>query len=279
MADYDSSLPVRTHEVVGSTVDSNTPLFLVGGTDGSNYQALSTDSSGVLNTNTTLSWDDTNKVYVWDGTTDLAIAIDGSAAKTNGLQILGTDGTNAQILSTDASGVLNTSDNWLDTNKVVITDGTDDLEIVVDGATAGTKGVHILGTDGTNAQILRTDTSGSLYVNTSGAPDDTITYGTANLVKSTATSVVSKAGVATVAGISASGSGLMKVEVKYGTTGSEAVIAVLFNSTANPNIVFDFPNGLSVASGETILLSCTNLERAASPASDFSGYGSIIVTA
>lgn len=281
MADYDSSLPVRTHEKDGDAVDANTPLFLVGGTDGTNYQALSTDNTGALNVNASLTWDDTNKVYIWDGTTDLSVAVDGSAAKTNGLQVLGTDGTNAQILSTDTSGVLNTNATivWDDTNKVVITDGTNDLPISVDGAAEKTEGITVMGSDGTNNYTLLTDSNGALYVNTGGAPDDSVTYGTANLVKNTATTVVSQAGAAKVAGISASGSGRMKVEVKYGTTGSEAVIAVLFNSTANPNVEFTFPNALDVASGETILLSCTNLEWLPSPTSDFDGYGSIITTA
>ncbi len=223
MVDYDSALPMRGAITDGLAVDATTTGIPIVGTDGSNYQFLSTDSSGVLNTNATITWNNAN--------------------------------------------------------KVVVTDGTDDLQIVVDGATAGTNGVHILGTDGTNAQILKTDTAGSLFVNTGGSPDDTVNYATANLVKDTATTTATIAGVVTVAKVIASGSGLMKVEVKYGTTASEAVIAVLFNSTANPNIEFEFPKGLLVASGETILLSCTNLENAASPASDFSGYGSIVTTA
>lgn len=279
MADYDSSMPVRTWEKDGDTVDANAPLFLMGGTDGTNFQAVSTDSSGAVNVNASLSWDDANKVYIWDGTTDLSVAVDGAAAKTNGLQVLGTDGTNAQILSTDTSGVLNTNITWDDSNKVQITDGVDDLQIVVDGAAAGTNGLHLLGTDGTNAQIVRMDSSGAVYVNTGGAPDDSNTYGTANLVKNTATTVVSQAGAATVSKVQASGSGRMKVEVKYGTTGSEAVIAVLFNSSSNPNVEFEWPNGLSVGAGETILLSCTNLEWLPSPTSDFDGYGAIVQTA
>jgi len=43
-----------------------------------------------------------------DQTTGLAIATDGSATKSTGLQALGTDGTNAQTLATDTSGHLKT---------------------------------------------------------------------------------------------------------------------------------------------------------------------------
>lgn len=342
MADYDSALPVRTQEVDGSSVAATTPIFLVAGTDGTNYQALSTDSDGNLQVDVAsggMTWDNTNKVYVWDGTTDLSVAVDGATAKTNGLQILGTDGTNAQIVSTDSSGVVQTdlvsslpagTNNIGDvdiasiatgtnsigtvgldagtnnigevdvasistgtnsigtigldagTNDIGIihlTDGTTELDVAIDGSAAKTNGLQVLGSDGTNATILKTTSSGELYVNTGGAPDDSLTHNTANLVKDTATTVVSEDGASTVAKVMASGSGLMKVEVKYGSTGSESTIAVLINSTANPNVELDFPNGLQVASGETLLLSCTNLEKSASPASDFSGYGSIVTTA
>ena len=223
MADYDSALPMRGNVVDGEAVDATNGMLVIGGTDGSNYQALSTDANGVLNVSATA---------------------------------------------------------WDDTNKIVITDGTDDLQIVVDGSAAGTNGVHLLGTDGTNAQILSTDANGYLNVNSDQSPGaNSVTYATANLVKDTPTTTATLAGAVTVQSIQASGSGLMKVEVKYGTTASEVVIAVLINSTANPNVTFDFPDGLAVAGGETILLSCTNLESAASPASDFSGYGSIVTTA
>jgi len=210
---------------------------------------------------------------------------DAVAAGTTGIPALGTDGSNYQFLAVDSSGNLQTDlasalpAGTNDLGIVHVTDGTTELDVAVDGSAAKTNGVQVLGTDGTNAQILKTDTNGSLYVNTSGAPDDSVTYATANLVKDTPTTVVSQAGAAIVAKVVFTGSGLTKVEVQYGTTSSEATIAVLMNSTANPTVEFEFPNALQVASGETILLKCTNLENAASPSSDFSGYGSIVTTA
>ena len=223
MAEYDSSLPVRTQDLDGDTVDANAPLFLVGGTDGTNFQMISQTSNGFVNVNTLLTAGTANigKIVVTDGVDDLGIAVDGSLAETTGIQIMGTDGTNAQILSTDTSGVLNV-----------------------------------------NANI-------------GGGIENSDTFGSINLVKATPATVVTLAGAAIVRKIVASGSGLMKVEVKYGTTAAEVVVATFFNSTANPNVEYEYPAGLTVAGGETILISCTNLEKNASPGSDFTGYATI----
>jgi len=254
MVDYDSALPVRTQLVDGDTVDANQDLFLVGGTDGTNYQALSTDASGVLNVNAALVWDDTNKIVITDGTDDLEINADGSINVNSTLQA----GTN-------------------DIGIVHLTDGTTELDIAVDGSAAKTNGIQILGTDGVNAQILSTDSNGYLNVNTdspSGA--NTITYGSVTAVKDTPVTVVSQAGASIATGIQASGSGLMKVEVKYGVTSSETTTIVLYNSTANPNVSYDFPKGFDIASGSTMLISVTNLERRPSTASDFTAHATIL---
>ena len=206
-------------------------------------------------------------------------------ADNQGLVMMGNDGSNYQDLSVDSSGNLQVDvvaelpAGTQVIGEVKVTDGTDDLDIATDGSAAKTKGIQVLGTDGTNAQILKTDTSGALFVNTGGALSNSNTYASVNLVKDTPTTLVSLAGAAVVRKIVASGSGLMKVDVQYGTTASETTIAVLINSTANPNVELDFPHGLTVASGETILLECTNLEASGSPASDFSGYGTIMTEA
>lgn len=257
MADYDSALPVRTQLVDGAPIDSTQDLFLIGGTDGSNYQALSTDSSGALNVNASLTWDDTNKVFITDGTEDLAINADGSINANSTLQA----GTN-------------------DIGIVHLTDGTTELDVAVDGSAAKTNGIQILGSDGVNSHVLSVDSNGFLNVNTdspSGA--NTITYGSALAVKDTPITVVSQAGASIVTGIQASGSGLMKVEVKYGITGSEITTLVLYNSTANPNVDYRFPKGFEIASGSTMLINVTNLERKPSTGSDFTAHGTILLEA
>ena len=135
----------------------------------------------------------------------------------------------------------------------------------------------ILGEDGAgNAQYISTDSAGRINVNIGGGLYNTVSNGTANLVKDTPTSVYSEAGGYVLRKIYVAGSGLMKIDVKYGTTGAEVSKIVKFNSTANPNIEVEFPDGLSVIGSETIKVVCTNLENAASPASDFTGYASFI---
>lgn len=112
-----------------------------------------------------------------------------------------------------------------------------------------------------------------------GNVDNDFTAGSANLVKDTATTVATLSGVEDVRKVIASGSGLMKVEILFGVTSSEAVIATFFNSTANPNIEFTLEDSLPVPSGSTIFVRCTNLENAASPSSDFDGYATIVTVA
>jgi len=67
----------------------------------------------------------------------------------------------------------------------------------------------------------------------------------------------------------------LEVELYHGTTASETLFAVKFNSTANPNVEFEFPEGVEVDNTETIYVECTNLENQASPASDFDGYATM----
>lgn len=222
MADYDSALPIRGNVTCGEAVDANNTSLVVSGSDGTNYQCISVDTSGYVNTNTTL----------------------GNSTNTIG--------------------------------KVEITDGTSDLPLAVDGTAEKAIGIEVYGSDGTNNYVLLTDNTGALIVNTSGSENNTVTYATTNLVKDTPTTVVSLAGAVEVVRVVVSGSGFMKVELKTGITSSETTKAVKFNSTANPNVEFVFPEGLNIASGSSIVISCTNLENKASPASDFAGYGTIV---
>jgi len=131
--------------------------------------------------------------------------------------------------------------------------------------------------DGTNTLAVNAD--GSINVNTSGAgSDNTYHYGSANLVKDTATTVESQAPSAdeNYKALMVSGAGLCEWAVKFGTTGSESVIMQFWTTPSNPTKYVDIPDSITVSSGETILIEATNREKPASPASDFTGHATLI---
>ena len=135
---------------------------------------------------------------------DNPVNTDGSAIATSLFQVGGTDGTNAQIFKTDTNGELQVdvlsmpavdtelppaaalADNTANPTVPavgafnMVFDGTNwdraqAVDVVTDGSAAGTKGIHVLGTDGTNAQIIKTDTDGNIQVDVLTMPSVTVT--------------------------------------------------------------------------------------------------------
>jgi hypothetical protein len=109
-------------------------------------------------------------IEIKDGESDTrAVVASGADDLANGNQLvtasvlyaLDDDGTYDR-LNIDTNGSLEVNV----TNRVdsVITDGNQFVQIPTDGGTAKTTGIHALGTDGTLAQILKTDSSGELQV-------------------------------------------------------------------------------------------------------------------
>ena len=169
-----------------------------------------------------------------------------------GTVAMGDDGTNLQFLSVDSSGQLQLAHD-VNSNPVFakITNGTTELAI---------------------------NTNGSLNVVTTNN-DSTWDYGSANLVKDTATSVNSFSPVTgsnKVVGVLISGLGLCEWDIQFGITASEATIAVLHTTPSQPSKMFAFPESIEVQSAETILVEGTNKENAVSPASDFTGHATFI---
>jgi hypothetical protein len=115
----------------------------MGGQDGTNVESIKTDSTGRQEV--------------------IGAASDGSAVAGNPVLVAGQDGTNAQSLSTDSSGQIETAHD-ANSNPIFaqLTDGSDELDIATDGSAAKTKGVQVMGTDGTNAQTLSTDSGGQI---------------------------------------------------------------------------------------------------------------------
>jgi hypothetical protein len=194
---------------------------------------------------------------------------------------------NAGSLTVDATN-LDIRDLTHVSDSVKVGDGTDFLAVNGDGsinAVVSATNLDIRDLTHASDSVKVGDGTDFLAVNGDGsinvqftAPTPVYDYATANLVKDTPTSVNTYspgAGTDYLLSIRVSGSGLMKVEILYGTTSSEAVIDVKFNSTANPNVEFDMKE-LPIASTQTVIVRCTNLENSASPTSDFSGYATII---
>lgn len=100
----------------------------------------------------------------------LGIATDGSALlipadETDGLRV--NLGANNDVLIGDGGGSITVDDGGLTLSvdgTVTADAGTGFAPVVTDGSAAGTTGTHVLGTDGTNAQILSTNTSGHVNI-------------------------------------------------------------------------------------------------------------------
>jgi len=119
-----------------------------------------TDGAGALNTivdsgTLTAVTSITNPVTVTDGAGSLNVIIDSGTTAV----------TNAGTFATQESGALLTSSQLIDDS--IYTDGTGTV----------TKGVAILGQDGTNPQAIKTDTTGELQVDILTAPTITVTDG------------------------------------------------------------------------------------------------------
>lgn len=327
MADYNSSLPIRTEN------NGDAAVKVVDGTVPS--QALNVDSSGRV----------TTKVQDGAGNALTSQASGGQRALDVGINVAGTQVdprdvralTNADVVTAEQGAAGTAANGWF----TRVTDGTDTLAIsgsgeasvvvtsalpagnnnigdvdanMRDGAgTAitstlvnskqsvdvhtsahGTDGaavpfgtMQIGGTDGTNLQALSVDANGQLKVNLfdeagaafSGAnplPVSVVSTapGTEVLDFDQATAVAAAASdthtytpstgtTLTLQQIVASASGKMKVEIKMGPTGSEVTKAVLFNSTANPNIVYAFAAPQELTDADSILVIRTNRDNQA----------------
>jgi len=253
MADieYDSALPMRGNVTDGSTTYAENTLLVMAGIDSVNskYEGISVDASG-------------RQLVV--GAIAEGTGAAGNPVLTGGKYTLNgiaaVDTTDAVTLALDAKGRTICVGQIADGSNVDATA----FPVLIAGADAAGK-----------VQTLLTTGAGALVVNVGGGTTDSVTFDTELLTKDNPLEVVKLGGAATITRVIVSGSGLMKVELQWGETDSEVTNAVQFNSTANPNVEFVFPNGLDIAVTDSIKVTCTNLENKASPASDFTGYGTI----
>lgn len=303
MADYDSALRVKGDRIDGDTVDANREGLLIQGNDGTNYQDMAVNSSGhvLVNVQNASLVANIEGDYVDDSAftvaTDRGLAIGGVASSD------AVDSGDFGVVRITTAREMYTSNNIREIGGTAVTTGSGtigagtqrvvlatDQPVIPVSDNAGSLTVDATDLDirdlthssdsikvGDGTDFLAVNTNGSINVVTS-LPTPVWDYATANLVKDTPTSVNTYspgAGTDYLLQIRVSGSGVMKVELLYGTTSSEAVIDVKFNSTANPNVEFDMKE-LPITSSQTVIVRCTNLENSSSPASDFAGYATII---
>jgi hypothetical protein len=224
MADYNSSLPIRT-ESAGDAVIKVCDATVT-------TQQLKVNSDGSIDTNisaTDLDIRDlthaSDSVKIGDGTDFLAVNNDGSI--------------NATVSATD-----------LDIR---------DLAAATDSVSAWLK-----------------DSSGSAFspsnplpvTLTSGTPGDEINNYSTATVASAATSnhdyTVTALKTLNALQVHASASGKMKIEVQVETgvgAGTYLTKFVLFNSTANPNMIVNLSSVLTVAAGVKVRVARTNLDK------------------
>lgn len=248
MADYDSSLPVRTEtpaDIANTIVDST----------GTYNWVIDANGIGQVNLN--------------DGTNALAINADGS------LSSIITDGTDT--LGVNADGSIDV--NFASGSAVQITDGTDTLAINSDGTIGIGDGTEqlLINTDGSiTSQIsdgtdsLAINSDGSINVNVvdSVAGDDIQDYATSASVAAGATTTVLTYTVTAgktlfLDAVQASGSAKWKAELKVGPSGSEVTKAVFFGSTSDSNEEHIFPTPIEVVATDNVLVVMTNRDNQA----------------
>lgn len=246
MADYDSSLPIRT-ETDGDAVVKIVDLA------GSNLWNIDSNNIGQVNLN-----DGTNslvigatggiaisipageKIIVTDGTEDLLITPTGTIGIGDGTNDLAI-GSNGEVTSIVTDG----TDTWdIDSNgvgQVNLNDGTDALDINSDGSINVSIVDAVQGDEVHEYAVVVAGVPGT--INT--VVDYTVTAGKTLQLKAA----------------QASFSGKGKAELQVGPASSEVTKAVWFVSTSSGVAEMIFPQPIEVAAGDKVLLKLTNRDK------------------
>ena len=225
----------------GDADDTEVGLIPVGGTDGANRREMSVNASGEVDVNLASALPaGTNNIGDVDVLT-LPISFNsGAADPTTQRMILASDDPAVVLLGTidaDTSGLFGT--------------------VNTDGAAAGTTAIAIAGTDGANAQILSTDTSGRLNTNTIVNPAEETpvfaTVGSLSTITFTDINTFSPGADTAITQLHLYADKEVEFRVEYGTTASEVEIARYQNSGSNLNIIV--PMRLDITTAQTIIVS------------------------
>jgi len=225
MADYDSSLPVRTEN------DGDIGARIV---DSTNTYVWSIDANGI------------GQVNINDGSNALVINADGS------LLTQLTDGTNALVINANG-GITTVMTDGTDTVAIdasgnlstLITDGTDVLAVNADGS------INVIMQETVSGgEVHAYDTLSALAPNT---PTDVVTY------------TVTGGKTLRLMAVQGAASGAFKCEVFAGVTAgtppTATPVAVFFGSTAGGSIEHTFPQPIEIAAGLDVVLKFTNRDK------------------
>lgn len=222
-----------------------------------------------LSGDTIVSTDGLIPIAVKKGTTWVPFEVD----STTGAVSVNVNNTSIAVTGTVTAnqGTANTAANrW----PVTVTDGTNFMPTMDAISRAGFQKI----TNGTNTLAVNGD--GSINVSVSGAANTVFTASAGvNLVKATPATVVTRTPASVTEyfkAFSVTGTGLCHWELQFGTTGSELTIMDVWTTPSHPFEYVDLPDSLAVTTAQTILVKGTNSEKAASPASDFTGYATLI---
>lgn len=269
MSDYNSSLPVRTESnedvvvavsVSGSKIDPRDIRALVNTDVVTVEQGTAAASSAPWYVNLS------DGTHVADITASNELKVAVNAALPAGSNNIGA----VDALLHDGSGTAVNVGQALSAASIPVVIASDQSDIDVVVASALPAGTNDIGS------VRLNDSTGSAYTALNPVPVSVVAASTGTPIldfkKATAvaaaasdthTYTITSGKTLALQKIVASGSGKIKVEIKIGTISSEASKIVLFNSTANPNVEYEFSTPQSHADTEDVLIIITNLDRAA----------------
>lgn len=268
MADFDSSLPIRTQDagdVIVKVADATVPS-----------QQLKVESDGSINVNSTVTLPGTTKVQIWDGTDTLSVNADGSinsVVSATDLDIrnlvFATDKVDASGSSVSISGSVVVTATDLDIRDLAF--ATDKVDVSGSSVSVTATDLDIRDLSAATDSVAIKNGSNQLAVNSDGSINAQITkkngtssiadfnQATAVAAASSNTHTFTSTGNFNLEQVEASGSGKMKIEVQV----NSVTKAVMFNSTANPNMSLHLEQPILATTGQTVTVIRTNLDNQA----------------
>lgn len=276
MADFNSSLPIRTEsngDAAVKVVDGTTPAQALSVDAAGAVKAKLLDGAGTAVTSQASGGQQALDVGINVGGTqvdprdvraltssDVVTANQGAAnTAANGWPVKPTDGTNSQVFTAAGEATVSVTQplpaGTNNIGKVELTDGTNTAAVLATGEVkvavtqplpAGSNNIGVVNAHISDATGTAFSGSNPLPVTISGATtgDEVLDFKQASAVAANATDThtytITAGKTLTLQHIQATGSGKIKVEIKLGTIGAEALKVVLFNSTSNPNVDYVF---------------------------------------